>query len=380
MSVRYGVPYKGSKNQIAEWVCSHFPVATNFYDLFCGGCSITHAAMLKSDFQCFFINDIDGRASRLFLDSINGQLSAEKRWISREDFFKLKETDPYILFCWSFGNAGEDYLYSREVESWKKALHYAYVFNDVSLFEGFGIKTDGTRRDIVLHEQEYKNIYIKWYCREVLHSSLDSLELLKDLDNRIKLNSEKLRTYLLDGLKKAGKRPCDVDRFLGTNGMAGHYFGRSQWEFSTKDVYEKLKSFLDLPLEYEEIAGLQELLQSLQRLQSLQKSFDEIKILPDSVIYCDIPYKGTSGYFSGFDHDAFYCWCSKQKELVIVSEYGMPEDRFHCIAQIEKSVNLCSGGGKKALERLYIPNHQIGLYSRMMKRSRPGELDLWGVA
>ena len=46
--MRYGVPYKGSKNQIAEWVCSHFPKASNFYDLFAGGCAITHCAMEKS--------------------------------------------------------------------------------------------------------------------------------------------------------------------------------------------------------------------------------------------------------------------------------------------------------------------------------------------
>ena len=40
MTRRYGTPYKGSKNQIAEWVYSHFPKATNFYDLFAGGCAI----------------------------------------------------------------------------------------------------------------------------------------------------------------------------------------------------------------------------------------------------------------------------------------------------------------------------------------------------
>ena len=58
MMKRYGVPYKGSKNQIAEWVCSHFPKATNFYDLFAGGCAITHCAMEKNIFQNYHANDI----------------------------------------------------------------------------------------------------------------------------------------------------------------------------------------------------------------------------------------------------------------------------------------------------------------------------------
>ena len=39
--MKYGLPYKGSKNQIAEWVYSYFPKATNFYNLFAGGCAIT---------------------------------------------------------------------------------------------------------------------------------------------------------------------------------------------------------------------------------------------------------------------------------------------------------------------------------------------------
>ena len=45
--MRYGVCYKGSKNQIAEWIYSHFPKADNFYDLFAGGCAITQRALMK---------------------------------------------------------------------------------------------------------------------------------------------------------------------------------------------------------------------------------------------------------------------------------------------------------------------------------------------
>ena len=45
--MRYGLPYMGSKNKIAEWVVSHFPEKKHFYDLFAGGCAVTHCAMLK---------------------------------------------------------------------------------------------------------------------------------------------------------------------------------------------------------------------------------------------------------------------------------------------------------------------------------------------
>ena len=45
MIKRYGVPYMGSKNDIAEQIIDIVTQARNFYDLFAGGCAVTHAAM-----------------------------------------------------------------------------------------------------------------------------------------------------------------------------------------------------------------------------------------------------------------------------------------------------------------------------------------------
>ena len=102
-------------------------------------------------------------------------------------------------------------------------------------------------------------------------------------------------------------------------------------------------------------------LQSLESLESLCKSYEEIEIKPNSIIYCDIPYKGTDEYEGGFNHAEFYEWAQKQKELVIISEYSMPKD-FVCVAETEKTVTLCSGGDKKAIEKLFIPEHQKELW------------------
>lgn len=296
--MRYGTPYKGSKNSIAQWIIDTLPKAKNFYDLFAGGCAITHVALLSGKYEHFHANDI-GDAPKLFMDAINGKYTDEKRWISREDFARLKDTDAYVRYCWSFGNNGTSYLYAKEVEPWKKALHYARVLNDFSLLHEIGIDTkDASRIWIKAHSKECKEKYIKWYCKTVLKSDYDTEKLRLCLTEKIKENSENLRNYLLEGLKKANKRLCDVDRFLGTNGMAGHYFGRSQWEFPTREVYEKLQGFLYLPQSYNEVYGLQELCESLQslerlqRLQSLQsleisqKDYREIEIKENSVIYC----------------------------------------------------------------------------------------------
>ena len=95
------------------------------------------------------------------------------------------------------------------------------------------------------------------------------------------------------------------------------------------------------------------------------KSYDEVEILPSSVIYCDIPYFNTDEYAAGgFDHQKFYKWALRQKELVVISEYYMPND-FMCIDAIEKSVTLCSGSDVKATEKLFIPKHQKELWQEI---------------
>ena len=98
------------------------PPATHLYDVFAGGCAITHAALLSGKFKEIHANDITDSVT-LFEDALNGKYENESRWISREDFFRLKNSDPYVRIVWSFGNNQRTYLYSREIEPYKKAVH-----------------------------------------------------------------------------------------------------------------------------------------------------------------------------------------------------------------------------------------------------------------
>ena len=53
------------------------------------------------------------------------------------------------------------------------------------------------------------------------------------------------------------------------------------------------------------------------------------------VIYCDIPYKGTTKYAQkSFPYEEFYQWARKmsRENVVLISEYAMPDD-FICIWQ-----------------------------------------------
>ena len=136
--MNYGLPYKGSKNKLATRIVDLLPRRKHFYDLFCGGCAVTHAAMLSNKWEHFTINDLNWQCPTLFVDALNGKYKNDTRWISREDFFRLKDSDPYVAFVWSFGNNLRDYIYSREIEPLKKAIHYALYFNDYSLAAEMG--------------------------------------------------------------------------------------------------------------------------------------------------------------------------------------------------------------------------------------------------
>ena len=157
--MRYGVPYKGSKNQIAEWVVANLPRAEYFVDLFCGGCAVTHAALLSRKWERFIINDIDGRMPKLFLDAVHGKYTVENHpeWVSREEFHAKKESDVYVALVWSFGNNGKDYIYGEDVEEHKRGLHYAVFYDDLSVLKRQGVNlTRSSEKTVYGRYADYK--------------------------------------------------------------------------------------------------------------------------------------------------------------------------------------------------------------------------------
>lgn len=283
--MNYGLPYMGSKNGIAEWVLSKMPKREHLYDLFCGGCAITHAALFTNKFKTIHANDLNP-ASKLFIDAAKGKYHNETRWISRQDFERLKDKEPYVAYVWSFGNNMKGYLYSPQNERIKKALWQAIVFNDYSLADEIGMPIKRTK------ETELKK------------RRLDIMQHWKKY-----------------GVKKLDKR-CEL---------------------------QSLESL--------------ERLQSLQSLEYTNKSYNEVEINENSLIYCDIPYKSTASYIVGsFNHEEFYEWAKRQSELVMISEYSMPKG-FTCVAQIQKR-NILSTN-QKAVEKLFVPDNQIELYNQL---------------
>ena len=366
----YGLPYKGSKNSIAKWVISNLPASHTFVDLFAGGCAVTHAAILSGKFGRFIANDIT-EYPQVFRDAIDGKYRNECRWISREDFFRLKDIDPYVRLCWSFGNGMRSYLYDPEVERFKKHLHaifFAKTPGEASLmWRGFVREFAKVRKEI--EDLTQKVLKLCEECGVAPQYNADGTLNTKAIHTDVfRVKSAYLRKYLQNALKLSGLTQKDVDRHLG-NQMSGHYFGKSQWMLPTSEQYEKLQEILPaltIPWAFlnESLQSLQRLerLQSLERLESLQslerlklsrKDYSDVAIPPGATVYCDPPYANTSGYIDDFDHERFYRWLRSMEFPVFVSEYSMPDD-FICFASIDKACTYSSSKTIKRVEKMFV--------------------------
>ena len=269
----YGVSYLGSKNKIAAEVVYNIPSAPLLIDVFAGGGAITHAALLSHRFSSILANDYDCGALQLFYRASHGLIDFEeerKRWVSREDFKRLKDTDPIVRYHWSFSNNGRDYLFSKEIEPYKRAYHFARNCNDRTEWNAIGFeKFEPTRLSIRDHAEEIKDIYIRWWLKHNCYEG-DIEALIANLSQDIERQSEELRQWLCEALTDAGITQAEVGRRLNTQ-MQRHYFGKSQWEFPTKEAYDQMRTFMPkLDKEYEEVVGLYKLRKSLESLQSLQ--------------------------------------------------------------------------------------------------------------
>ena len=392
--MNYGLPYKGSKNSIAKWVISNLPASHTFVDLFAGGCAVTHAAILSGKFGRFIANDIT-EYPQVFRDAIDGKYRNECRWISREDFFRLKDIDPYVRLCWSFGNDMKTYMYAPEVERFKKHMHAIFFAGTPTsarlAWKGFVREFAKVRDEI--GELTQKVLKLCAACDVAPQYNADGTLNTKAIHTDVfRVKSAYLRKYLQNALKLSGLTQKDVDRHLG-NYMSRHYFGESQWMLPSSEQYEKLQEILPaLTIPWaslneslqslqslerlERLQSLQSLesLQSLQSLQSLErlerlqrleslqslerlklsrKDYSDVAIPPGATVYCDPPYANTTGYIDDFDHERFYRWLRSMEFPVFVSEYSMPDD-FICLASIDKACTYSSSKTIKRVEKMFV--------------------------
>ena len=320
MAENYGLPYTGSKSKIAHWVIDNLPRGRVLIDAFAGGCAITHRALLSQKWQTIIANDINRKYPQLFLDAVRGKYRDEKRWISREDFERLKSQDAFVACCWSFGNNLRDYTYSRRIEPYKRALHYAIVLDD---FEPM---------------QEL--------MPEVAQAVHEAIHWIRNThDRRITAQNVIVKT---------------LKRLTGDNyahqSIQSNPLYRSI-RHSDKDAH-RLQSLQRL----ERLQKLQSLksLEALEHLRVTSLSYDEIDIPDDAVVYCDPPYHACRGHLyegtaDAFDHCTFYDWCVRVSKTnpIFISEYSIDDDRFEIVAEKQKMTCLSQVKSFNVTERLY---------------------------
>lgn len=306
MKKNYGIPYMGSKRAIIKDLISLFPNAENFYDLFGGGFSVTHAMLdlRLGDYKRFIFNELKSDVVDLINKAIKGEYSYEKfkpRFVSREEFFDKKENCAYTRLLWSFGNDQRTYLFGRTVEGLKKSMHNAVVFN--------------------VFDDVAKNIF-----------GIDTFE--KNMPIRERRFA--YRKIIRGNIKENNGRLENLERI------------------------QRLQQLERL-----------ERLQQLERLELSARSYEDVIIRKNSVIYCDIPYKDTKDYGVRFDREKFLDWADAQTEPVFISEYEIEDDRFVLVKTIDKKSMF--GGQDKTRsskqEKIYANRAAVKILNRLPNSS-----------
>lgn len=362
--MNYGLPYKGSKNRIAKKILDVLPPAPVLYDVFCGGCAITHAALLSGKYSRVVANDINGMIPAAFEKAIRGGFRNEDRWISRDDFQRLYKTDPYVAICFSFGNNLHEYCYARELEPYKRALHYAIFWKDIAPWRELCPETaDALKKAVESEQDRHKRrigagrAIVTALKAGLMNGTIDPAVMNKSIYGKIR----KEKTSGL-GIQSAER----VERLKSLETLENDE--RLQ-RLESLERFEGLKNLETLQTD-----------ESLCRLQSLERPerITDVDVPPvltvttgdyralnferGGIIYCDPPYKSTEErYGREFDFNGFYSWCEHQANPVFISEYTMPEDRFVPVAAFTVTRKMDTKKSSICPEKIWRPRCQLDI-------------------
>jgi len=291
---KYGIPYMGSKDKIAEKIISFLPSGNRLVDLFGGGFAITECAIYSHKYKQHLYNELNPLLPELIKKAKSGYYNYKRfkpQWISHEEFDKLKDTDGYVKFIWSFSNKGTNYMFGKDIEPYKKSAHEYIVFG---------------RKD---------EIFQKYF---------------KDVDKYIKTTDIKARRIIFRRYLKAV-----LERYRKN--------GQNLQELNQLERLQNLECLERL----ERLERLQNLecLERLERLQITCGTYLDYEYQEGDVVYCDPPYEGTAEYNnnSSFNHKEFYDWVATRPYVVYFSSYNTISDKRFKMVWAEGKRNLMQG-------------------------------------
>lgn len=348
----FGLPYMGSKNETAENIVSMLPRGRRLLDLFGGGASITHAALVSGRFDQVVYNDIDP----LIVDMLNrlkDEPLAPLRFVGRDEFNERYKVDPMVFFCWKYPGPAIGYLFSRGTEklhelifklheerekgglgeyrfqmaladpqSWgvdalEKAGIYNFTTNEVKHAEGLILRHMDKIRDLLnksLKEHGQTAAYcVKLTNTTVSHFFQKSQQYVPNMDALKALEHCGAITVSAELLDAINEYKDAVKELRYMNDCCKTY--RNDWADviqlnKPKSRYRRLEAVADC------------LKQNADRIIISNREYNAVEVLPGDVIYLDPPYQNTSGYIcGGLDYDALAEWIKAHSDNpVYISE------------------------------------------------------------
>ena len=263
---KYGIPYMGSKKKLAkkivDYIVQNNPNMKYFYDLFGGGGAISFEMLKRPGIKVIY-NEFDPAMVNLIKKIRDDGVTEEfYQWIDRDEFLKYKNGDDWfsgmVKTCWSFGNCWRTYLYSKNIEHYKKLIHNVVVnkcqksADEFNKYFGTGINVE----DIGGETINERRLNISRFPRSLnIRFDLKQLEHLERLQHLECLQHLELLKHL-------------------------ELFNKS---------YDEV--IVDTPTN-------------------------------ETIIYCDPPYKNTGKYQNNIDHNRFDEWVENNPCKVYVSEYN----------------------------------------------------------
>ena len=303
---KHGIPYMGSKRAIAGDIIEEIhklePDKKVFYDLFGGGGAISFAAIQSGYFDKVVYNEFDSAICALLSKIKNEGVTDEfYSWVSREEFYDLKNGEDWksglIKTCWSFGNQGSRYLYSKDIEKYKKAYHYLVVDSDLTQIE---------------YMQDFIFNYVKTKY---------------SIKHKIKLNAPIGDTI--------NQRRLSIRRQITS--------------YQNECKIQQLRQLQQL----QHLERLQQLerLEKEIKFEISNKSYEDVEIDSNSIIYLDPPYQGKAKYQNDIDHNDLKSYILNTNAPIFMSEYKC--DYMIPIWSKEKPETLAVYNHNRAKEVLY---------------------------
>lgn len=290
-----GLPYKGSKNTIANQIVAQFPRAHSFLDACCGGGAVLEAAYLSGKFERVEGIDID--------DGIITLLNAVFR-----DFGKI------------------DYEHKQLVtaERYKEAVRSRATLEDAvdRFIASFGFNGYD-------YQWGEKRRHLKYLAHQAM--------TLPTLDGRRTAFHSFIRDLMKSGAVEGDRWSIELSEIKNL----GH----------TEQATNLCR------LQKVEQAMFLAARDNRTELGISKKSMFDMDYSPYDVIYFDPPYADTKGYDKAkFDFDRFHSLIDglvDSGKAVYVSEYKAPTSKFTEVLAVEKQMSQCDKLTKVVTERLF---------------------------